>query len=73
MLHELEIGERIEVDDIFIGEAPTYVIYTASCTLKEEALEIHKQIEACHETFNKHLKNWGCLKQHLLEREHLLK
>ena len=63
LLHELEVGERIAADDIYIGEAPTYVICAASCTTNEEKLKIHKRIEGRHESINKHIKNWGCLKK----------
>ena len=35
LLHELELGKRIEADDIYIGEAPTYVVCAVSCTLKK--------------------------------------
>ena len=61
---ELEIGEKIEADDIYIGEAPAHDICSASCTTREEQLKIHKRIEGRHEALNKHVKNWGCLKNH---------
>ena len=62
---ELEVGEKVEADDIYIGEAPAHVICAASCTTQEEQLKIHKRIEGRHEALNKHVKNWGCLKKNI--------
>ena len=62
---QLEVGEKIEADDIYIGEAPAHVICAKSCTTREEQLKIHKRIEGRHEALNKHVKNWGCLKKNI--------
>ena len=61
LIHKLEVGERIEADGIYIGEAPKYVVCAALCTMKEETLKVHKRVEGRHEALNKHIKNWGCL------------
>ena len=68
MLHEHEVREHIEADDIYIGEAPKYVVCTALCTTNKEALKIHKQIEARHGVLNKHVKNWVCLRKRFVRK-----
>ena len=59
---KLEVGEHIEADDIYFGEAPTHIICAASCTTQEEELKTYMQIEGHHEALKKHVKSWGCLK-----------
>ena len=60
--NQLEAGERIEADDGYVGEAPQYVVCPASTTTKTESLAMMKRVEGRHESLNKHVKNWKCIK-----------
>ena len=60
--NQLEVGERIEADDGYVGEAPVFVVCPASCTVQEESLSLMKRVEGRHEAMNRHVKNWKCLK-----------
>ena len=61
LIHQLEVGERMEADDIYVGEAPRWIVCPASVTTTEEMLPMTKRVEGRHEALNKHIKNWNCL------------
>ena len=56
-------NERVEADDDYIGEAPTYVKYPKSFTNPVETKWMQTRIRSRQETVNKRFKNWGILKQ----------
>ena len=62
LMGRLETGERVEADNIYNAEAPRYVVCPQSCTTKEESLGLMKRVEGRHESLNKHIKNWKCIK-----------
>jgi len=62
LMNQLEVGERIEADNGYVGEAPVYVVCPASCTSTEPSLAMMKRVEGRHEAMNRHLKNWKCMK-----------
>ena len=62
LIDQLDPGERIEVDNGYIGEASHYIVCPASVTTTEESLSVMKRVEGRHERMNKHIKNWKCLK-----------
>lgn len=59
----LEPNERVEADDIYIGEAPLRVKCPKSITVPEEAEEVARRVRARQETVNKRFKQWGILRQ----------
>ena len=60
--YQLGVGERVEADNIYVGEAPMYVVCPASCLTKDDSVPMMKRVEGRHEALNKHIKNWRCLK-----------
>ena len=62
LMHQLEPGERIEADNGYEGEAPTYVVCPSSCTTEAKQLAAMRRVEGRHEAMNRHVKNWKCLK-----------
>ena len=63
LIHKLDVGEKVEADDIYVGEAPAYVNCPASCTTKEKELDAMKRAEGRHEALSKHIKHWKCLSE----------
>lgn len=63
IMHHLEDGERVEADDGYIGEAPTYVKCPKCFTNPRETLFMQQRVRNRQETVNKRFKNWGILKQ----------
>jgi hypothetical protein len=62
IVHFLEDGERVEADDGYIGEAPKYVKCPNSFTNPDDKKKMQQRVRSRHETVNKRLKQWGCLK-----------
>jgi len=55
LIHELEPGEKVEADRGYQGEP--------RCITPQEGNDRAKTVRARHETANKRLKQWGCLKE----------
>ena len=65
LMKELELGERVEVDDGYVGESP-YMIEVPSVVLthsSEETDIMQKIVQGWHETVNAHLKSFQVLDQ----------
>jgi hypothetical protein len=54
-------GERVEADNIYVGEAPEYVKCPNGFTRPEEEEDMRKRVDGRHETVNKRIKHWNCL------------
>jgi hypothetical protein len=63
LLSHLGVGERVEADKGYIGEAPTHVKCPGSAYSTEEEAKMQNNARARHETMNKRLKQWGSLSQ----------
>jgi hypothetical protein len=59
--HELDEGERVEADDIYVGEAPEFVKCPNGFTRPEDEKAIRMRVDGRHETINKKIKHWNCL------------
>lgn len=59
----LEPCERVEADDIYVGEAPLRVKCPKSVTVPEEAEKVAGRVRHRQETVNKRFKQWGILRQ----------
>lgn len=59
----LDLGERIEADDGYIGDAPDKVKCPKSITNPEENEVMQKRVRSRQETINKRVKQWEILKQ----------
>ncbi len=59
--HQLDEGERVEADDIYVGEAPTYVKCAKCFTRPEEEEAMRQRVDGRHETINRKIKHWNCL------------
>eukprot|EP00978_Attheya_sp_CCMP212_P033316 scaffold133893_cov68-Attheya_sp.AAC.1 len=55
------VGEHIEADDGYIGEAPVHVKCPKSFTNPPEIENIQQQAHTQQETVNKIFKQWGCM------------
>ena len=65
LMKELELGERVEADDGYVGESP-YVTKVPSAVLthsSEKADAMQKRVQRRHETVNAHLKSFWVLEQ----------
>ena len=62
-MHDLDIGERVEADDVYVAESPRYVICGASIACPEEAQKIRRRVQGRLETINKRFKDWACCRQ----------
>jgi hypothetical protein len=60
--HCLEPGERIEVDNGYVGHPNKIKCPHNDCNPAEN-LGIQSAARSCHEIFNRHLKNWGILEK----------
>ena len=60
MKNFLEDGERVEADDGYKGEP--HHVKTPTGFYSDEQLMMKATVCARHETCNKHMKQWGCLK-----------
>ena len=62
----LENGERVEADDRYVAEAPTYVLCPKairSVEVSTEEKKLAQRIRSRQETVNKRFKQFGCLRQ----------
>ena len=59
----LEDGERVEADNGYIGEAPTFVKCPKDIANPAENEVVQNIVRSRHETVNKRFKQWGCLSQ----------
>jgi hypothetical protein len=59
----LDENEHVEADDGYVGEAPKYIKCPMSFTNDERKSAIQSRVRSRHETINKRLKQWGCLRQ----------
>ena len=62
----LENGERVEADDGYVGEAPTYVLCPKAIRSVEvltEEKKLAQRIRSRKGTVNKHFKQFGCLRK----------
>ena len=62
-MNHLDEGERLEGDDGFIGECPRHVKCPGSFTREEQKLAMQARVRKRHETVNKRLKQFGCLRE----------
>ena len=59
----LDVGERVECDDGYWGEAPEQcVVPKHAWTREAKWVESSKSVRARHETVNKRLKDFACLR-----------
>lgn len=58
----LELGERVEADDGYVGEAPRYVKCPRSIGQNELTDEMQSYVRRRQETVNKRFKQWSILK-----------
>jgi hypothetical protein len=58
---QLDEGERVEADDICVGEAPEFVKCPCGFTRPEEEKDMRKRVDGRHETINNKIKHWKCL------------
>ncbi len=56
--HYLEPGERVEVDNAYVGHADKIKCPYNTCD-PEENLAMQAHVRSQHETLNRRLKNWG--------------
>ena len=63
LISHLEVGEQVESDDGYIGEAPGCIKCLKSFSNPEETLFMQQRVRNRQETVNKRMKNWGVLKQ----------
>ena len=63
LISHLDVEERVEADDGYLGEAPEFVKCPASFTNPKEPLLMQQRVQNRQETVNKQFKNWGALKQ----------
>ena len=61
-VHCLEPGERVEVDNGYVGHTNKVKCPNNDCNLTEN-LTMQARVRYRHETFNGRLKNWGILGQ----------
>ena len=59
----LDVAERVEADDGYIGEASRHVKCPKSFTNLEETTRMQTRIQSRQETANKQAKHFGILKQ----------
>ena len=59
----LGVGERVEADDGYRGEAPQHVKCPKSIGHHAICAEMQSRVRHRHETINKRFKQWGVLKQ----------
>ena len=59
----MDEGERVEADDGYRGDSPTYVKCPASIGNHEESEQASAFVRRRQETINKRFKQWGILKQ----------
>ena len=57
----LEPGERIEADDGYIGDNPTFVVCPGSYGKRLDQTRMHARLRMRHETVNERIKNFDCL------------
>ena len=62
LLSELDLGERVEADDGYIGEAPEHVKCPKSIGRHKSTKSMEALIRSRHETVNKRFKQWNILK-----------
>jgi hypothetical protein len=63
LLSHLDVGERVEADDGYVGETPRYVKCPKSFTNPMENTKMQKLVRSRQETVNARFKDWGCLLQ----------
>ena len=61
MIHELELGERAEADDGYIGECPENCKCPNGITRQEEGERLNQRQRNRHETVNERFKFFGCM------------
>lgn len=63
LLSMLGVGERVEADDGYVGDAPQYIKCPKSMGHHKATDEMQSIVRRRHETINKRFKQWNCLKQ----------
>ena len=63
LLSNLEVNERVEADDGYIGEHPRYVKCPRGFANLEETEYMQQRVRNGQETVNKRFKDWGALRQ----------
>ena len=63
LVSHLSFGERVEVDDGYIGEAPQYIKCPMSVTNPAGINEIQGRVRSWKETVNRRFKDLGISKQ----------
>ena len=61
MIHELELGERAEADDGYIGECPQHIKCSNGVSRREDREGLNQRQRNRHETVNERFKNFGCM------------
>ena len=61
LMSYLGVGERVEADDGYVGEAPRHVKCPASVTNDPKKLEMQQRVRNRQETLNKRFKHWKIL------------
>jgi hypothetical protein len=61
-MHTLDLNERVEADDGYIGEDPVHVKTPSGPRIDTPAEQRYKStLRMRHETVNKRIKTFGCL------------
>jgi hypothetical protein len=58
----LDEDERVEADDGYVGDAPRYIRCPKSFTNDKTKLAMQSRVRSRHETLNKRMKQFNCLK-----------
>ena len=58
----LDEDERVEADDGYVGDAPRYIKCPKSFTNDKTKLAMQSRVRSRHETLNKRMKQFNCLK-----------
>ena len=62
LLSKLEIGERVEADDGYLGEAPSHIVAPKTNSKERKYVKLSGRVRARHETCNSRFKNWAILR-----------
>ena len=61
MIHELELGERAEADDGYIGECPQHIKCSNGVSRREDREGLNQRQRNRHKTVNEQFNFFGCM------------
>ena len=63
LVHKMEEGERVEMDDGYVGSSPRYVKCPKCIGNLPERREMQQRVRSRHETVNRRFKQFAILRQ----------